>query len=183
MKPAENSISGNSNMIFFMKMPTGSIYINYCDDQNINKVMNNFRSKYEPNFIPKIAEMSGTFRDCEEIYKKFSDYRISTKSHQYAPSNSLIDFINTKRVLHKQPYHASCESVRAFDSSDGTEHVEIMMTQNMQNALMLEGSSQSVSPCDLVREVMTFFLAIKIAKRFGEDIEPQIAKFNEYLRK
>jgi len=163
-------------------MPTGSIYVNYCEDENLNKTMDNFRHKYKPNFIPKIAEMEGGSREFNILCKKFSDFRVSTKTHQYAPADSLIDFINSQKTHKKQPYYPNYSSVRSFDSSDGFEHVEIQMTQNMQNALLLEGARQSVNPCDLVREVMMFYLAIRTAKAFGEDYELNIVKFNEYLR-
>jgi hypothetical protein len=183
VKPAEITFLGNPNMIFFMKMPTGSIYINYCDDSNFKKVVEKLRSKYEPNFIPKIAEMAGDHRECEQIYDKFSEFRLPHSTHQYMPSDSLIDFINTKKVLHKQPYHRNYESVRASDSSEGGEQIEVTMTRKMQDALLISGSRNNISPCEIIRELVTFYLAIDMSKAFNQDIEPLIVKFNEYLRK
>ena len=172
-------------MITFMRTDTKSIIILYAQDKSsmISK-MSNLRLEYEPHFISKIGEMQdAALFSYKKILADFKDLKMD-EFDQFKPGPRLIDYINTYAFKMKTlDYVPDFQEVEVLAPRNKPLKIDIKLTISMQEWLTMEGARQGVNSCDLVREILDFYVAVRKKVREGEDASEQIKKFNVYMTK
>jgi hypothetical protein len=172
-----------NHMVFFLRMPTGAIWIGGCgDDEDVNIKISKIRSDYEPAFLYKIATIAD--EKLSRIRKTLASSRIN--GTQYQPAPELLDFINERHD--ESPYFRKLEYIDGFENileskKDLTKHgmIEISLPNHVKEFLTHDGMNQGVSPFDIIRELTDFYMKIRIAKRSGVDVQSQVETFVRYL--
>jgi hypothetical protein len=170
-------------MIVFLRMPTKSITILSNDDSRFMDDVNKLRGLYDPIFIPIISYMNDAVHKPSDVESRFLHLRID-KSDQYRPCDDLIDYINTYgRVQRPVPKVQFPNNCRLSIPPNLNEPVQLELTRSIQEQLILEGSHQGVSPCDLLREIADFFVKIRLIVRSNQDPTQITEQFVKYLHK
>jgi len=174
-------------MLLFVRMPSLSIQVFECaNESELLSILRDLHVKYDPLFPIRIATISklrngdpcgyGKFR------KLFNDEHIS-KTSQFKPSPSLMDFINENHDGHPlfrmQEYVKGWEDV--VDSTHSKNFISVNLDVVMEKDILLEGSRTNVNPMDMLRDFIRLCMNVRKASYQHGDVERAMDDLRFYL--
>lgn len=170
-------------MLYFLDMPTRSIYVGECESINNCESLNGLRNRYEPVFLPRICTVSNI--NIEKFNREFSYLKIH--EHQYKPGDPLIDFINKfhdeSSHFRNHPHIPNPLNVRASFPPDHLFKCDVAITEAAQQALLIEGVYSGISGTEIIREWIDLLIKCRKEVHAMRDPSHQIEKINEYALK
>lgn len=149
-------------MIYFLKMPTGSILIDHSLDWHNS--ISEIRKEYHPLFIAKVAEMFGGQKEVDKLRGKFSHIKLPG-GIQFKPSPALVELINDQVLFSKLEYNEQWETVRLSRPPSPEDQIEIYIPKDLEESLLTEGAYIGESPTEIIREVLSIFMSARLFAR------------------
>lgn len=172
-------------MIYFLQMPMGSISIGHAKPEEVGTTIKKVRDRFAPLTVSKIATMPGNAHRFIKICKDFNSIKVGDDFNQFKPSLELVVFINDNHdespFFRPLVFDVTYDDVQASVPGDST--LEVYIHPDMIDALIRESSRESMSPQEIVRKLLSCYLAARTAKRAGRGTGEALKEFDSFVGK